>query len=205
MPVKERAVKGFIPRAEKVRKEIYRILQGEYPDDPKTMIALGWLDLAMEHHEAIIQLARERLYGSAFSLVRGVFELMFKAHWVVGCATLEEAEKISRKDNFDFPETGVMVKAVDEAFATGSHFADIKKQGWKAMNSYAHGGLLQLTRRFSAGRVEPNYKDSEIEEVVNATSAAILNFALLLTASSVREQQAREIEDLMTAFAADKL
>jgi hypothetical protein len=192
-------------RAERVRQEIYRILQGEYADDPKTMIALGWLDTAMEHHEGIIKLMRERLYGSAFSLVRGVFELMFKAHWVVGCATLQEAEKISRNDSFDFPGTGAIVEAVDKAFGTGSHFADIKKQGWKAMNSYTHGGLLQLTRRFSGGRVEPNYNDGEIEEVVNATTAAILNFALLLTASPDRAQEARELEDLMIAFAEDKL
>ncbi len=49
------------------------------------------------------------------------------------------------------------------------------------------------------------YKDGEIEEVVNSTTAAILNFALLLTASPDRTKQAREIEDLMIAFAEDKL
>lgn len=159
----------------------------------------------MEHHEAIVKLIREKLYGSAYSLVRGIFELLFKAHWVVGCATLQEAEKIARKDNFDFPGTEAMVEAVDKAFGTGSHFADIKKQGWKAMNSYTHGGLLQLTRRFSGTRIEPNYKDGEIEEVVNSTTAAILNFALLLTASPDRTKQAREVEDLMIAFAENKL
>ena len=195
----------LLQRAERVRQEIYRILQGEYADDPKTMITVAWLDQAMEHHEAIVKLIREKLYGSAFSLVRGIFELLFKAHWVVGCATIQEAEKIARKDTFDFPGTASMVEAVDKAFGTGSHFADIKKQGWKAMNSFTHGGLLQLTRRFSGRRVEPNYKPGEIEEVVNSTTAAILNFALLLIASPERTRQAREVEDLLIAFGEDTL
>ena len=168
------------------------------------MIALGWLDIAMEHHEAIVKLIREKLYGSAFSLLRGIFELLFKAHWVVGCATCEEVDRIARKDDFRFPGTAAMVDAVDKAFGAGSHFADIKKRGWRAMSSYTHGGLLQLTRRFTGTRVEPNYKLGEIEEVVNSATAAILNFALLFTAAPDRTGQDREIQDLISSFVCGK-
>src|SRR5687767_7314201 len=72
--------------------------------------------------------------------------------------------------------TEAIVEAVDKAFGTGSHFADIKKQGWKAMNSYTHGGLLQLTRRFSGTRVEPNYKDGEIENLTPLRFLTLLFF-----------------------------
>ncbi len=54
-----------LQNADIVRAEIYRILKGEYADDPKTMILVAWLDLALEHHQAIIQLIRSALYGSA--------------------------------------------------------------------------------------------------------------------------------------------
>jgi hypothetical protein len=61
----------------------------------------------------------------------------------------------------------------------------LKKQGWKLMNSYTHTGLQQVLRRIKTDALEPNYRDDEIEELLNCTNAlgfmAVLQIAILST------------------------
>jgi hypothetical protein len=92
---------------------------------------------------------------------------------------------------------GDRVAACDKAFATVQFFQTIKNQGWKAMNSYTHSGIRQLTRRFSGGKVEPNYNDGELKEVVDATTLTVLLEGKLLCTLTGRQKEAEEVERLI--------
>src|SRR5260370_22731396 len=138
-----------VERAERVRAEVARVLQGEYKDDTRLMVLLAYVDLAIEHHEAIGVLLRSKLHGSAFSLTRVVFEILFCAHWVARCASDGDLEKIAFKGNFEFPGMGTIVKDVDTVFGTDGFFEEIKKKGWKGMNSWLCAGIRQTTRKAS--------------------------------------------------------
>jgi hypothetical protein len=131
--------------------------------------------------------------------------VFFRAHWIAACANDAEVEKVAKKDNFKFPGAEDMAAAVDAKLGMGSYFTDIKKNGWKAMNSYTHGGLLQLSRRFNAGRVAPKYSEGEVLEVVNSTTAAVLGLAHLLAWATKRQKELDEIDALMIAFREGKL
>jgi hypothetical protein len=60
------------------------------------------------------------------------------------------------------------------------------------MNSYTHSGIRQLTRRFNAGRVEANYDDAEIKEVIEATTTTVLLQGKLFCAWSGSKRKRRK-------------
>lgn len=123
-----------------------------------------------------------------------------RANWVIGCATDDEVRKIAAKD-FEFPGMSDLVSACDKALGTAQFFQTIKKQAWKAMNSYTHSGIRQLTRRFSAGKVEPNYSDGEIKEVIDATTTTMLLQGRLFCAAVGKQKEADQVERLTLEFA----
>lgn len=47
----------------------------------------------------------------------------------------------------------------------------ISKNHWSAMCSYVHGGYLSAVRRITSERIEPNYSDEEIKQVILFASA----------------------------------
>src|SRR5437867_4740082 len=91
-----------LDRALSIQREIWDAIVGELTiTDLRQPILLEYLGVALEHHEAIIVLVRNDLRGSALSLVRSVFEILYRAAWVCTCTKPEHIEKIA-KDKFDF-------------------------------------------------------------------------------------------------------
>ena len=55
---------------------------------PCQRLAEGCLDVALEHHRAIVLLISHALYGSAFALIRLLFEAyMMRGLWLHRCAS----------------------------------------------------------------------------------------------------------------------
>jgi len=66
----------------------------EYPaNDPKSQILLAYQSILVEHNTAITLLVQNELYGSAFALVRPFYELLYRAHWLIRCATDKQIDK----------------------------------------------------------------------------------------------------------------
>jgi hypothetical protein len=191
----------LLKRATRVRDRLAEIMTGRYSTDAKTTLILSWFDLALEHHQAILSLTRNQLYGSALSLVRPIFEMLYKAHWIGFCGTDKQAEKLLKDDNAIGLTMGTIVEQVDQKLGTEGFFTNLKKQSWEAMNSYTHSGILQLTRRFKDGKVQPNYDEGAIREAIESSTAAILTFGLLMTATPDRTKAADEVEKLIGSFA----
>jgi hypothetical protein len=76
-----------------------------------------------------------------------------------------------------------------------------KKQAWEAMNSYTHSRIRQFTRRFNAARVEPNFTDEEIKEVIDATTTTVLLLSKLFCVVVGRQEEAKQVEGLLLEFA----
>jgi hypothetical protein len=138
------------------------------------------------------------------ALVRPIFENMIKAHWTVNCATDAQVDKIAEKDDRDiFPPMGEMAEAVDNVYSgpTGEpieFFQQTKKDAWKAMNSYTHSGVLQLSRQFNRDRVEATYPDEDLVSGLRASTASVLMLGYLLAKITANESAARDIEALFS-------
>ena len=59
----------------------------EFKTDGRREIVAGSLDVALEHQKAIILLIANEYYGSAFSLIRVLFEAYVRSLWLNYCAT----------------------------------------------------------------------------------------------------------------------
>src|SRR5262245_26487307 len=54
----------------------------------------------LSHHAAIWLLRERELFGSAFALVRPLYDIMFRALWIGAKATEEQVEQASRDELF---------------------------------------------------------------------------------------------------------
>jgi hypothetical protein len=190
---------ALIDRVEAVRRRLYELSAGRYPDDRHTTAVLAYLDVTLEHHEAICRLMGLKLFGSACALGRPVVDALFRALWVNGCATDEQVDAVAERDDFDWPKD--MMAQVDERYsAQDRFFSTIKKGCWGALCSYAHSGLRQLAKRFSGRRVGPRYSMTDLKEVLDTATASIILLARLLLVCTGRVTEAEETEEMMVAY-----
>ena len=61
-------------------------LRKKYPHNTRTFLLRAYVDIALEHHEAIWLLTESRLNGSAFAMVRLVYDTMLRAFWEAAVA-----------------------------------------------------------------------------------------------------------------------
>jgi hypothetical protein len=188
-------------RGSLLRSKIREFLcDGEYACQNKNLLLMAYVDIALEHHEAIQLLVKSQLYGSAFALTRSLFDTLFRALWINACATKKEIEKVINRDDGEFPCMSDTVAAIDQSYSTDVFFTSLKRRSWAAMCSYAHSGLLQITRRFTGDQVKPNYGDGEILEVLNAMNVAIILMSRMFFMSVGRQHEADEVEKMMAEY-----
>ncbi len=151
----------------------------EIKNNPRNRAASACLHLSFEHHASILILLNLGHSGSAFALLRAQLESYVRGVWLNRCATDDEVDLfISDKLN---PGFGTLVKAIEniEVFQQGT-LSKIKREGWDALCSYAHGGGRQVTRRNTEEEITSNYSDEEKIEVIETGNL----FALLASAES---------------------
>lgn len=164
----------------------------EFKVDGRKEIVAGSLDTALEHQKAIILLIAKKYYGSAFSLIRIIFETWVRSLWLNYCASEQEIEKFKKnKLNKKFYELVEEVEKVDGY--KGGTISKAKKAGWQAMNSFTHSGYTQVERRFGEYSIEPNYDTEEINEAINFTNATGLLCCLEIAFLANDEQFSSEL------------
>jgi hypothetical protein len=164
----------LLDHAEAATREAWHAIVGPVTIvDNRSQILLAYVSVAMEHQEAIVLLARQRLYGSALALVRSVYEILYRAAWIYSCAKPDDVTRIW-EGRFDFPKMGDIVAAIDATSDT-DFFQRFKALSWRDQNDFTHTGRLQIHSRFSGGELESRYPDEMImAQVSSATMAAIL-------------------------------
>jgi len=142
-------------------------------------VSAALLDQALEHHHSIRLLLPNNGIGSAFALIRVIFETTVRGIWLHRCATDEQIEQFRLdKVKVNFSE---IVSAVETFFQRpDGALSSIKKDLWESMCSFAHGGYLQAVRRVTDEYITPNYTEAEqIEALLFA------NFCLVLAAAEI--------------------
>ena len=139
-----------------------------------TRVPGALLDLCIEHQVGIAHLVTGRMNGSAFALIRPQFEALVRALWLSLCASPEEVQFFIDKDHLPL-YFWQMVEAIEKHDDfDGKVLSGIKKEEWKAMHGYTHGGMHQIARRIKENSIEPSYEPEEIIEVLKATGTFAL-------------------------------
>jgi hypothetical protein len=156
----------LISQAFELHEWVTRRLDGlDISRDRRILLAVSCYDVAIEHHVGIAVLLRSKINGSAFALVRPLFETFVRGVWLRHCAPDEQIDQyVGDRLDLKFWQILEAVEKVDR-FGDGV-LSGLKKNAWRAMNSYTHGGIQQAGRRTSGAYIEPDFPAEEIIEVI---------------------------------------
>ena len=96
--------------------------------------------------------------------------------------------------------SGEIAAALDLAHDTGDFFQDFKKGAWNALNSYTHGGMLQLGRRFTKHDVANNYSERGIYGMTTTLTTCVLILISRFLARQGHASDAKEVDELLRTF-----
>lgn len=178
-PPLSHALLKTIERAEAMHVFIQtHIPQSFILDTTKVTLFVSLFSLAEEHHQAILLLLRTgQLDGSAFALVRPLLEACLRAHWINSCAKPATLDRIEQGGK-GYPPFPDMAGAVEKKLDASGFFTNIA-DAMETLHGFTHGGVEQLSRRFSPdGNLKPDYTDEEKQEVINVITAHFTNLAI---------------------------
>jgi hypothetical protein len=186
-------IEELIHKSEQLIQWLDQCIDGiEITSEERIRLAAGCLDTALEHHKAVLLLVAKSLFGSAFALIRLLFEAYIRGIWLHRCASdsdlkLFKAEKLDKK-------FGAFIKDIETIAGFEERvLSNTKTKSWKAMNSYTHSGFMQVVRRNTASTIEPNYTEDEILEALNFANAIGLLSALEISHLARSEELANSI------------
>lgn len=160
----------------------------------------GSLDVALEHQKAIILLVEHSLYGSAFALVRVLFEAYVRGVWLHQCASEQDLHDFKReKLARTFQSLLDDIEQLD-AFSSGV-LSSIKKTSWGLMNSLTHTGFSQVVSRNSSATIEPQYEKADILQAISFATAIGLMCAVEIAHLGNNDALANELLEKAKAVA----
>lgn len=130
-----------------------RLLPGAGPDTLRADFARCAIDLALEHHSAVIGLVLHGHYGSAGALLRPLLESAASAYWLVyvaDCGQISDLERVARGESApDVPKLDDMLRSLRSKFPSAeSLLRTFQSNGpGRWLHKFTHGGMLQLQKR----------------------------------------------------------
>ncbi len=192
-------LKEQLDRADAARDSAWDAIVGPITIlDTRSQVLLSYASIALEHQEAIVLLARHGLSGSAFALVRAVFEILYRTAWICVCAEPKEVDKI-KAGKFTFPKMGDMVAAIDAKHGF-DFFQGFKAASWNDQNDFTHTGKLQIGSRLTRDDLQAAYPDEMIAGNVTTATIAALMVAILLLKTHNRSSDGERLERALVQF-----
>jgi hypothetical protein len=202
-------IDDILAKGDETRKQLRALLnRNEYPRNTTNFVLLAYVDIALEHHAAIWLLAKSKLYGSAFAMVRLVFDTMLRSYWIYGVATEEQIQQ-AWDDELTFPPMAKMRTDIKERYGAKlkgeemelfNEFFRMIKELWQILSSYTHSGGRQIGRRFREDEVKPSYSEAAIVQALHYATVALLVQPPLFFRSAGFTSEAQEADTLLRNF-----
>jgi hypothetical protein len=119
--------------------------------------------------------------------------------WINLPATDEELKKFNENDKIDLG-FGKLAAALDAAYSMGDFFQDFKTRTWKHLNSYTHGGIHQIGRRFVKHEVANNYSEDEIYEMTTTVTTMVLILVSFFLKKQGHADSGDEVQALLETY-----
>lgn len=171
---------SLLLRTRKLSDDLYKVVHGrEMRAGLRERLAAGSFDAVHEHHRAVGVLVEHQLYGSAFALLRPMFDGCLNGMWLTYLANDSELDQFL-KNQLTLQPTKVIKRLKKSDIHSADVLKRIRQSAWQAMSNYVHGGYLQIVRRNSEKFLGSNYSPEEIDEVL-----ALANWFALLAAVEI--------------------
>ena len=158
------------------------------PPDRRARMALGCLDLAIEHQAGICLLADKSLWGSVYALVRCMFDAFVRGVWLARCASELELES--------FELAGLRGKPfrdlVDEVERALGHsrgvLSKLRTSSWAIFSDFTNAGADPGRRRGDPNGNGRNYPAADTDQALRlATALGLLSATELAALSGHRD------------------
>lgn len=127
-----------------------------YDTSARFAVSGNLCQMSIEHSCAFRLLAESRMFASSFVVLRAQFEAALRAVWVLYVATDSQISRISARLSAEteqsaknMPQVQDMLDSlavVSNAKVPFDALSEFKGSAWRALNSYAHGGIHPLSR-----------------------------------------------------------
>jgi len=196
------SLSAAMKQAERLAQELDRRIDGlEVSSDLRFRLAGGCLDVALEHHKAVVLLIARSLHGSAIAMLRPLFEAYVRGVWLHRCATERELADFAQ-DRLAHPFSK-LVTAVETVEGFGAGILTAARRGsWDALCSFTHTGFLQVVRRNKEATLEPDY--DELIQALGFANAIALLAALEIAHTAGTDDLSRDLLDMAKAVAVTK-
>lgn len=171
------------------------------PSDERSLIAIGCLDMTLEHQRSYELLHRNGHYGSALALLRCLSESLVRGLWLLHCATEAELDRF-KKDRLEKSFQALIDEYEAKKGNGTTTLSDFKRNAWNALNGFTHTGFNQVARRHKPGLVEPNYDEEELAKSLNAAGVLGLVAAGQVIDLSDRSSTLPEFHERMREYVA---
>jgi hypothetical protein len=167
----------------------------ELPSDPRLSLFYAYLSVALEHQDAILNLAvNPKLQGSAFALLRSQIEAGFRGLWVNKLSSEQEIDSIANRNGEPFPRFREMAATLDAYYGAKGWIASFADR-WYALNGYTHTGLHQLARRFRPdGKIGPAYTEEMVWQLLTTSGTFSIGVFVPLFRTVKLEAKAAALE-----------
>ena len=175
-------------------------------DEDRSRIAFQAGLLSLEHAAGVVALLQVDLFPSAYALMRPQYESLVRGIWLLHAASAAWIEKISEpltqdsaKRANEGPMLAEMLKGLEASDTALQPIVEQLKAyrdvTWKALNSYAHGGLHPLAR------IRTGYPAQLSYDVVRNSNAVVALTTQLLSILTGDPRHMEVVRSLHVAYA----
>ena len=160
---------------------IKNALSGRKSEGKRKKVVAGFLSLSMQHHCSISLLVENKLYSSAFALLRPLFDAVYRGTWISLVATDDEIDNFSTNKNFKFKHTYKLAKDIDKKI-NSTTFHDVYEQNSPLLHGMTHGGIEQIGRQFDkdGDTIQTTFDNEALFALLNSSN---VNLGMILLAS----------------------
>ncbi|MCD8543328.1 MAG: DUF5677 domain-containing protein [Sulfurospirillum cavolei] len=174
-----------------------------FDSNQRNMLLIGFVRNALSHYLSINILIENKLYNSAFALVRVLFEGVVRGRYMYYILDDTDISKMYASQDWDkfFGKFGDMCQALDNHYG-GNFFVQTKNTAYKMMNDYTHTGANQIARNFNeaTGQVEADFSEDLICDTLKSNFEVFKTFVILflevgLHQGNITKEELEEIAD----------
>lgn len=132
----------------------------------RNRISGAFFNIALDHHVAVVFLMANYMVSPAFALARSIWEAYLRGLWAKELATDSDLGKfiVGQGD----PKMVSIIKAIKSHpdLDLENTIAKLHDEAWEPLNSYGHGGSLQVQRWITGESVEAAHTDDEVADLL---------------------------------------
>lgn len=132
----------------------------------RNRISGAFFNIALDHHVAVVFLMSNYMVSPAFALARSIWEAYLRGLWAKELASDKELGKfiVGQGD----PKMVSVIKAIKNhpELDRENKISKLHEEAWEPLNSYGHGGSLQIQRWITGESVEAAHTDDEVADLL---------------------------------------